>query len=325
MLASVVHHAPWLRQTLPSTHPIFLTPVFTSGAVENLRKYVQTGNFSNTHTGLNATGVPPHIMQSVAISELQGELQEFKAEVGRMGADLPNKVRDAILASCEVNGAIPLTRESVEGMIGDARNAIVEAVEHLTSNLRGNANGSNGNNGNVQTNYELPGGEVREGYRWWWFDGAFHMVPPGWRLPVCNVTILFSLWLDGSVRENIQPYRFLRGTDMCGQSDTEKKKLRAYLAKARKVMKTIIDKCGMSAKDLQNTASIQRTDLFRDAFTHVTNEAYAKLTDKQKSNKRLADLTYLSIYDALRRAKRVQAVNERDPSDEDLPEGHLDA
>lgn len=245
-------------------------------------------------------------MQMVAINDLQAELTRFKDDVGNMGSDLPNKVRDAILASCEVNGAIPLTRESVQDMIGSAQAAIVRSVENLTRNLGNNGNAANGNGQNDSTNYELPGGEVRDGFRWWFWDGALHMVPHGWRLPVCNTTILFTLWLDGNVREKIQPYRFLRGADVQGESRRETKKFGAYLAKARKVMKAIIAACGMSAKDLQKADSIQRADLFRDAFTHVTNHAYRNLTDKQRKTKRLGDITYLRLYDAIRKANRSE-------------------
>lgn len=56
MLASVVFHAHWLRENLPQEHPIFLTPLFTTGRVDDLQKFVHAGNCSNTETGLNATG-----------------------------------------------------------------------------------------------------------------------------------------------------------------------------------------------------------------------------------------------------------------------------
>ena len=264
-------------------------------------------------------------MQTVAIKELQVEMGKFKDDVGNMGTDLPSRVRDAILASCEVNGAIPLTRDAVEEMIRCASAAIARSVDELSANLRNNANLPNNADANNGQQYDIPGGELRDGFRWWFWDGAFHMVPAGWRLPVCNSTILFSLWLDGNARERIQPYRFLRGADLRGQDAREAKKHRAYLAKAKKVMNVIVSECGFSAKDLQSKDSMQRNELFRHAFTRVTNRAYSNLTDKQKRTRRLGDLTYLRLYDAIRKGERNIQSGAADRSVESASEGDGDS
>lgn len=61
LLASLVYHSQWLRQTLPNNHSFFKCMVVTSGLLEAFvqARVVEAGEFKNTRTGLCASGVPP--------------------------------------------------------------------------------------------------------------------------------------------------------------------------------------------------------------------------------------------------------------------------
>jgi hypothetical protein len=62
LLASICYHEPWLRATLAPNHPLFTTHLFASGRAAALRTHVVAGCSRCEATGMEATGVPPHLV-----------------------------------------------------------------------------------------------------------------------------------------------------------------------------------------------------------------------------------------------------------------------
>tara|TARA_B110000285_G_C14833467_1_gene471970 strand:- start:192 stop:446 length:255 start_codon:yes stop_codon:yes gene_type:complete len=79
----------------------------------------------NQTTGLSATGVPPHLALANELATLKKIFAATQAELGELFAALPAKVTTAVLAQCEVNGAVPLTAARVtELMATPAEHAV---------------------------------------------------------------------------------------------------------------------------------------------------------------------------------------------------------
>ncbi|ETV90024.1 hypothetical protein H310_15143 [Aphanomyces invadans] len=56
-LASIVHHADFLRTTLPSSHPVLHTAIFRDNfMISNLKALVRT-----TSKAMKPTGLPPYV------------------------------------------------------------------------------------------------------------------------------------------------------------------------------------------------------------------------------------------------------------------------
>ena len=80
LLASLVRHHDWLRATLPPTHPLFLSPLFTTGMMTRFLSvpgFVLGGNAVNHASGLRATGVPPLSVLARRITNVEAKLDAW--------------------------------------------------------------------------------------------------------------------------------------------------------------------------------------------------------------------------------------------------------
>ena len=93
---------------MPADHPLRSQRVWTSGVLDRQAPKVYTGRMQNQTTGLSATGVPPHLALANELATLKKIFAATQAELGELFAALPAKVTTAVLAQCEVNGAVPI-------------------------------------------------------------------------------------------------------------------------------------------------------------------------------------------------------------------------
>lgn len=70
LLASICYHETWLRSTLPAHHPLFATYLFASGEVTRLKLWVVAGRNHCPLTGMQATGIPPHLVMSNELTDV---------------------------------------------------------------------------------------------------------------------------------------------------------------------------------------------------------------------------------------------------------------
>ncbi len=133
--------------------------------------------------------------------------------------------------SIQVNGARQLTADDVKSMLQELRTDIISCLrggradEYETE--REDVQGEN--SATTPTNFrtwvwahERDGGQAR-----------MHMVPKGWRLPRTHVKSFWTLWNQGNSAEQIQPYKYLKETDLSSKADL------VQLSRCRKVMNEI--------------------------------------------------------------------------------------
>jgi hypothetical protein len=60
LVAAVVHHSDWIAETLPESHPIFVSRCWRAGAQVSLKTSILIPQrMSCENTGMIATGIPP--------------------------------------------------------------------------------------------------------------------------------------------------------------------------------------------------------------------------------------------------------------------------
>ena len=122
LIASVVHHEKFLRDTLSKDHPLFRCRLFTEGLAARLKPQIVTGISKCPHTNMMATGIPPHLAITTAVeklgtridgleSSLKRSHEEMMASQAQVHDELPRKVVSRLLDNVVVNGAVPLSRQ----------------------------------------------------------------------------------------------------------------------------------------------------------------------------------------------------------------------
>jgi hypothetical protein len=217
--ASIIFHETWLRETLSPQHPLWSSRIFTQNPIlEEIRGKARTGILSDG--GLCATGIPPHISISIAMSKLEREFVTLKTaheeEMRKLVIELPTyiatKVVEDITSNLTVNGAVPVTPANIlqlrEGLQETMLTQLRLEMNNLLLQLRPAA-ASSGSSAQV-------GNES-----WWkhfddWGDGKFwHYVPKGWSFPKkLPLKAMWDLWYYGDRGMGIRPYRLLVGGDI---------------------------------------------------------------------------------------------------------------
>ena len=202
MLASISYHEEWLRSNLPAMHPLFSTPLFTSGTLTSLRASVCCGCYRSPRTGLVATGIPPHLAMSNELTAVVKQSEALKSELLSKCAALPTDITAVLLSKFQINGAIPLTAE-------DLKAALASAVLQMRADLREALPDAARAAAPVQN---VDGDDPR--FRLWQWGGRLHMVPEGWRLASTDVMSTWRLWYFGNVAAQIAPLRRLKKMDL---------------------------------------------------------------------------------------------------------------
>ncbi len=78
LLASLSYHTEWLKCALHHTHPIFLSPVWTTGILISLKESVTSGYMLNSTSGLKATGIPPWVVITTRLNLLENVVDAFR-------------------------------------------------------------------------------------------------------------------------------------------------------------------------------------------------------------------------------------------------------
>ena len=293
LLAQIVYHRTWLKDTLAENHPFFNQRVWTSGIIDRLKleDKVLAGVMTNEVSGLSATGVPPHIVLACDLADFR---QEFRQKVGSMEENigtaidnLPEKLKQTILDNFQVDGAIPITSSQIHDMLNNFRDDMVRAIAANSEAQNRNRNDDGDRNPNL-------GGDMG-GYRMWMWGGRLHPCPEDFEFPICNVKVLWDLWYSGRPCDNVQPYRFI--STKCG--DLSIKLMRGRFSKATFVMKELSH--GHTAADIANLTINDRDKLFEDNFMRLFHLIYPEKTEEYLDNHRVGDLQYVTMYDLLKK------------------------
>jgi hypothetical protein len=200
LLASLCYHEPWLRSTLPSHHPLFSSYLFASGAMAALKPHIVTGCNRCIATGMEATGIPPHLVMASELTAVVSHTQQLKEAVLSRCDELPAEMTDVLLSKFSINGALPVTMDNMRQMlheiIAEVRTEILDAAgtQAIPSLLS-------------------PSGDDPRFQLWMW-GGKLRMVPEKWTFPSTNVKDTWNLWHFGHLTDRIRPLRFLKKFDL---------------------------------------------------------------------------------------------------------------
>ena len=277
LLASICHHEQWLRSTLPSHHPLFSSPLFTSGTLESLKPHVLSGCNRSRLTGLTATGIPPHLTMTNELSAVVKQTEEMKVQLLTQYSDLPAEVASVLLAKFSINGAIPVT-------LDDLRSVVAQAVSQVNTHMREVL--PDAARAVAPAAADPSSDDAR--FRVWQWGGRLHPVPEEWRLSSTDVMSTWRLWHFGNLAECIRPLRHLKKTDLTGTAQI------TQWTKTNGVMAAISEQL-LEMRLVESKESIGR--LCEEDATSVFTRAWAALMEQLKpgSTQRRGRWTELSI------------------------------
>ena len=181
-LASLVHHAEYLREVLPTNHIIFETILFRNSQLFNaLKEMIITGHASSLDD-LAATGVPPDVFLHTAIERI------------------PRNV-DAILQERSI-AANQVTPEFVTNLLQENYRQIKSIIQPTTS---------------IEPVAE-PNSAAPTPHFW---GGKFHLLPEDYKIPKTTGRIIWEHWFLGDSNSGIPPLRRI-GTQSIQKSELKR-------------------------------------------------------------------------------------------------------
>jgi hypothetical protein len=217
-LATMCYHADFLRQTLPTCHPVFECALFRHDEILNQLRHLVVCRERRAGDRMHTTGIPPHVALVVEIDQLRdGITHSF--------CDLKGDVRTAVLDA---------VRESSGLEYRDSQ--IVQVVERTVANAMGRfvlpqqqhpapAQSCNSEM-TSQTVLRVSGDRLRR-------------VPEGFTLCTGSLSIVWQYWCCGDDTRGHPPYRFLQPRDMSNRSQQKRlAELRRLLLPLERAVRT---------------------------------------------------------------------------------------
>ena len=181
LLASLVYHQPYLAQmqvTQPR-HPLFLQRVWTNGTLLRLKDAVGAGCSRHPISKMTATGVPPHLVLANKMVDMQRDMCDMKDQIIAKLEQLPEAMKQSLLANFQINGTVPITRNEMQEMISTSIDSLRGSIESSFQSL------SQRNENPVAAVAERVGpSPVASNYTLWNWKGRLHPVPENFEFPV---------------------------------------------------------------------------------------------------------------------------------------------
>jgi hypothetical protein len=287
LLASLVHHEPWMRQNFPPTHPIFSSILFSGNYLETLllRGKALVGEGRCPKTQLLATGIPQHLAivnQLVEASRQsfdQGE--QLKNAMEFMSEELPNKVVQEVLNHCAVQGAVAITKD-------DLTNALKGLMATITEKIQS----GRATNAMTLESDSIPSSRSasKPSFNTWCWGGQWHLVPQGWKIPRVNCKEMWFLWHFGHLFDKIAPFQTLHPDDMLDRKE------RMQLSRTKQVMKQLEELSSQfrDGKDLKSLSREEHSSLFDKSFV-----ALIKLL--KRTSTRVGDVSIGTLYNQIKK------------------------
>lgn len=208
LLATLIGHEKFLRENLPKNHPLFNSLVFTSGMNETILKQTKiiTGIGKCKQTGMQATGVPPHLMISERVDALiDSMLSQFKT--------MPVSVVDLIRSRVRVQGMHAVTPDDIHRAIAEMMQRIDSRFNDLNIGMRSKINAASNENPSSENNYKF---KLHV-----WKNGQMSKVPEDFKTPTDNLKNIWFCWYFGNAALGVGPYRQLENRDLPTKNDKE--------------------------------------------------------------------------------------------------------
>ena len=307
------HHAGNLeRMGIPDDHILYSQPVFTNRLLINsLKDKVILVNSYCPATQMSAQGVPGFITlqrefrllrahYDATRRENQEQYEALSAHVNSRLDALPEQVVSVILDNIRIEGAQPVTLNSIRSMMTDMLIAQDGPIAQLSRGMTAIANRLDSMDvrqvqpvveGSIRPPPIMTSGRVH----FWPDDDRMHHVPYGFKWPNGKSTVLlWNLWFFGEAVKGIGPYKFIPPND-----DLCTKQCKTDRSRTAKVISTLVSiavndgRIG-SQRDVHVNNSI---DVFDFSFAELMRRLYPDTPEK-----RGIDLTVCSMYERIRKA-----------------------
>lgn len=239
LLASMVYHYEWLRENLPSLHPVKNCVAFCSNHLQAWREFVVCGR-SVSDSDMIATGIPPTLIISQEVDKLMKRVMELESILEKRNDDLheylentlvrlPASVEERISTRFTINGAIQLTREDLERSARDQEERILQRVEMILTQRLVQPNAQDDTETTSETTEH-----AQNDFQLFHYANRFNKVPSDFRFISLNVKSMFDFWHFGDKSRRICPSKDLKQGDLPDKRNDCKR-----LIKARRIMKEI--------------------------------------------------------------------------------------
>jgi hypothetical protein len=268
---------------LPANHPLFHTQLFASGAVGQLKPHVVTGCNVCPHSGMVATGIPPHLVMSNNLTAVVENTKALKTTLLSRCDELPAQLTNVMMSKFSINGAIPVTLADMTSLL-DTRFA-----EMKTQLLSAQAVSA----------VDAPSHPNDDRFQLWTWGGMMHPVPADFKMPSANLKDIWYQWHYGNVAAKTRPLRFLSSEDL--QSDAE---VTAW-SKTHKVIGAVAQmmvdmQLVASLRDVQTLAAAESMTFFDQAIVALM-EKIAPGSTRQRT--RWTEQCIPTLYEKLRLRK----------------------
>jgi len=303
LLASLIYHEDFLRRELPEGNPIFRSRVFSQNeSLVTLKPFIKVGVGRCPYTGMQATGIPPHLAVSKKVDELIKKIERIEVILDDqreyMRNTLPSNVSTEVVndlrQNFQVTGVMPVTLKDMSSLLADVKAAmdaqyvmITDFVEKRFTEVAALSNSS--------ANSLADGTDQWNWAQFQWPDRNMHFVPHGWRLPTqLPVKSAFDCWYHGDKAVSIRPFCKLRKNDILSCDAMR-------FTRFKRVMKEIAERLELPVGvDTPTDLTLAESDAcFSVAFDRLTSDLLEHTRIKRPN-----DWSYGSAYNAiLKRAK----------------------
>lgn len=139
LVAQLSYHHTFLDQQLPAFHPLRNSRIWKSGVLITLQGRLRGGTIAGT-TPMKPTGIPPHVVIASEVSDLRGEVGELRKELKDLRElliellrGLPESVKQLILSTFRVDGAIPFTQNDAQHMFDNLLATVQQSITTVVS------------------------------------------------------------------------------------------------------------------------------------------------------------------------------------------------
>ncbi|KAK1934611.1 hypothetical protein P3T76_011220 [Phytophthora citrophthora] len=189
MLASLIHHEQYLRNTISPNHPIFKSRVFSANPLlQELRGSTVLSLGTSPVSGLKATGIPVHLAIAKQVAGLKEAVSSLRDGITALEDKMPNVVASTVVSELRHHLAVNGGAISLQEFDSRIMNMEARITERVCSAIR-----------DVQLPRDNPeavqSGDQRNWRTWSWKDGKIgHAVPRGWKFPArTNVKVLWNM------------------------------------------------------------------------------------------------------------------------------------
>lgn len=259
MIASVIHHAEWLENNLPRTHPFFVSKLYTGGFIARWIGKISLSKRICPVTKLTMSGVPGYAQISQHVAELRATVEKNHEETTKLMKDLPQVLCDSIISKIGSAHDVRLTDEAMfervfRRALPDRNEEMNQLVEMLRQALRLQSQ---------EQSLRAPGADDSGEFRSFQWGNGSHIVPEGYQLPQGTSLDIWRLWIFGCRTQRISPLCQLVGSSLSDKSQ------KSQFCKAKFVMEYIHAHIDLSYDQIRALGMNQAEIIFKEVFSAI--------------------------------------------------------